>query len=177
MSQEEPSLIRSDHADAAVSVTGGDTGFQPSFKPENVPQIKVPDVPEDATGLPPEALAHIPTLTERVPAQTPAKTPTQSPTQSQPQERAVGEAVPVLEVPAQEQAQDVVEASLETETKADETGDLAPVDEPFVEELTQEPEVEADTWVQQLQVRMDRLIEDIHTLNDRLDRLENKTKV
>jgi ATP-binding cassette subfamily B multidrug efflux pump len=46
------------------------------------------------------------------------------------------------------------------------------------DEATQEPEVQADTWVEQLQVRMDRLMDDIHALNDRLDRLEkNKTKV
>ena len=46
-----------------------------------------------------------------------------------------------------------------------------------VEQDAQEPEPEADTWVEHMQVRMDRLMDDIHTLNDRLDRLENKTKV
>lgn len=129
MSQEEPSLIRPDHADTAVSVTGGDAGFQSGFKPENVPQINLPDVPQDAAGLPPEALAHIPTLTEWVP-------------------EASDEALPP---------------------------ELT--DEPQAIEQTQEPEVQADTWVQQMQVRMDRLMDDIHNLNDRLDQLENKTKV
>lgn len=133
MSQEEPSLIRPDHADTAVSVTGGDAGFQSGFKPENVPQINLPDVPQDAAGLPPEALAHIPTLTERVPATS---------DEAQPPE------------PADEAT-----------------------DEPQAIEQTQEPEVQADTWVQQMQVRMDRLMDDIHNLNDRLDQLENKTKV
>ena len=38
---------------------------------------------------------------------------------------------------------------------------------------------QADTWGEQLQVRMGKLTDDIHTLNVRLDRLEerNKTKV
>ena len=147
MSQDESSLIRPDHADAAVSVTGGDTGFQAGFKPENVPHINLPDVPQDATGLPPEALAHIPTLTERVPA---------------------GDTVPVLEVSPED----------DTATNAQPleiTDELTDATE--VAEQTQELEVEADTWVQQMQVRMDRLMDDIHNLNDRLDRLENKTKV
>ena len=86
MSQDEPSLIRPDHADAAVSVTGADTGFQAGFKPETVPQINLPDVPQDATGLPPEALAHIPTLTERVPAISDDAAP------------SAGDTVPVLEL-------------------------------------------------------------------------------
>ncbi len=156
MSQDEPSLIRPDHADAAVSVTGGDTGFQAGFKPETVPQINLPDVPQDAAGLPPEALAHIPTLTERVPAASGDSEPT------------AGDTVPTLVVP------------LEDDTTADaqsqETTD-ALTDSAEVAEQTQEPEVQADTWVQQMQVRMDRLMDDIHTLNDRLDQLENKTKV
>jgi len=45
MSQDEPSLIRPDHPDAAVSVTGGDAGIQAGFKPEHVPHIHLPDPP------------------------------------------------------------------------------------------------------------------------------------
>jgi hypothetical protein len=156
MSQDEPSLIRPDHADAAVSMTGGDTGFQGGFKPENVPHINLPDVPQDATGLPPEALAHIPTLTERVTANSDDSIP------------PTGVTVPTLEVP------------LEGETAIDEKPlEIADgqTDATEVVEQTQEPQVEADTWVQQMQVRMDRLMDDIHNLNDRLDQLENKTKV
>lgn len=152
MSQEEPSLIRPDHADEAVSVAGGDTGFQSGFKPENVPQINLPDVPQDATGLPPEALAHIPTLTERVPA---ASDEASSPP---------GDTVPTLEM--------LPDDEIVTEAQPSE-----PMDAPDEAEPTQEPEVQADTWVEQMQVRMDRLMDDIHNLNDRLDRLENKTKV
>ena len=138
MSQQEPSLVRPDHADAPVSVTGEDTGFTPSFKPDNVPKLSVPDLPDDATGLSPEALAQVPTLTDQV------DTP--------PELTHDDEASP--DVPLQEDAEKLALA-----------------------QDTQEPEPEADTWVQQIQVRMDRLMDDIHTLNDRLDRLENKTKV
>jgi len=156
MSQDEPSLIRPDHADAAVSMTGGDTGFQAGFKPENVPHINLPDVPQDATGLPPEALAHIPTLTERVPATSDDSAP------------PAGDTVPVLEVPPED--------ITITQTQPLEITVEQP-DATEVAEQTQEPQVEADTWVEQMQVRMDRLMDDIHNLNDRLDRLENKTKV
>ncbi len=156
MSQEEPSLIRPDHADVSVSVKGGDAGFQAGFKPENVPQINLPDVPQDATGLPPEALAHIPTLTERVPAA--SDDATSPPGDTVPTLEVLTEDEPVTDVPTLELAQEATEAA-------------------EVAKQTQEPQVEADTWVQQMQVRMDRLIDDIHNLNDRLDRLENKTKV
>ncbi len=42
----------------------------------------------------------------------------------------------------------------------------------------QESEVpaQADTWGEQLQVRMGKLTDDIHTLNARLDRLEERNK-
>lgn len=164
MSQEEPSLIRPDHADAAVSVTGEDTVFKSGFQPEHVPQIHLPDVPQDATHLPPEALAHIPTLTERVSAQADAQQPPHTDT------------VPVLELPSDEADAPREEANPQDSPLAIEMDDALQEDTEL-SEPTQEPEVEADTWVQQMQVRMDRLMDDIHTLNDRLDRLENKTKV
>jgi outer membrane murein-binding lipoprotein Lpp len=43
----------------------------------------------------------------------------------------------------------------------------------------QDQAAQADTWGEQLQARMGKLTDDIHTLNARLDRLEerNKTKV
>jgi hypothetical protein len=46
-------------------------------------------------------------------------------------------------------------------------------------EPIQDTSVQADTWVEELHVRMGKLTGDIHTLNARLDRLEerNKTKV
>ena len=42
--------------------------------------------------------------------------------------------------------------------------------------LAQEPEVQADTWHEQMQVRMTKLTGEIQTLNDRLDRLEQRAK-
>jgi hypothetical protein len=64
------------------------------------------------------------------------------------------------------------------------------VDEPVIEaapidavieqsSAIQDVPVQADTWGEQLQVRMGKLTDDIHTLNARLDRLEerNRTKV
>ncbi len=40
--------------------------FEPAFQPESIPQISVPDLPEDAVGLTAEALAQVPTLTDQV---------------------------------------------------------------------------------------------------------------
>jgi hypothetical protein len=49
--------------------------------------------------------------------------------------------------------------------------------EPEPVEIQDEP-TQADTWTEELHVRMGKLTDDIHTLNARLDRLEerNKTK-
>ena len=151
MSQQEANLVRPDHADAPVSVTGEDSGFQPSFKPDNVPKLSVPDLPEDATGLSPEALAQVPTLTDQVHAP----------------EASAAETSPDSATPAPEPALQAQRQSGSPPSEAPEV----------LAQVAQEPEAEADTWIDQMQVRMDRLMEDIHTLNDRLDRLENKTKV
>lgn len=45
-----------------------------------------------------------------------------------------------------------------------------------IEEAPQEPEIEADTWHELMQVRMTKLSGEIQTLNDRLDRLEQRAK-
>lgn len=128
--------------------------FEPGYQPETLPQITVPDLAEDAQGLSAEALAKVPTLTELVEP----------------------EAAPVDET-----HEEVSEEVLSTE----------PTQEPIAIEAAQpdseqEPEMpaqaqpaQADTWGEQLQARMGKLTDDIHTLNARLDRLEerNKTKV
>ena len=44
-------------------------------------------------------------------------------------------------------------------------------------EAAQELGPEADTWVEQMQVRIEKLTEEIHMLNDRLDRFEKLPKV
>ena len=127
--------------------------FEPGYQPETLPQITVPDLAEDAQGLSAEALAKVPTLTELVE-----------------QEAAVDET-----------HEEVSEEGQPTE----------PTQEPIAIEAAQpdseqEPEMpaqaqpaQADTWGEQLQARMGKLTDDIHTLNARLDRLEerNKTKV
>jgi hypothetical protein len=44
------------------------------------------------------------------------------------------------------------------------------------EDMAQEPQDRADTWQEQMQVRMTKLSGDIQTLNDRLDRLEQRAQ-
>jgi len=44
------------------------------------------------------------------------------------------------------------------------------------EEPIQDTPVQADTWVEELHVRMGKLTDDIHTLNARLDRLDERNK-
>ena len=55
-----------------------------------------------------------------------------------------------------------------------------PVTEPElpdeIDAVPQEPVAQADTWHEQMQVRMTKLTGEIQTLNDRLDRLEQRAK-
>ncbi len=125
--------------------------FEPGYQPENLPQLHVPDLPADAQSLSAEALAQVPTLTELVEPE-PAAEVTQTHDVAEPAE------------PPEE-----VEAATDPEAVAAEPDS----------ELIQEPPAQADTWAEQLQARMGKLSDDIHTLNARLDRLEerNNTKV
>ena len=121
--------------------------FEPSFQPGTVPQITVPDLPDDVQGLSVEALSQVPTLTELV---------------------EIEEKEEIVETEE--------EGSLEPEVEDEEQAE--PVLELVAEEI-QEPPSQADTWAQELQVRMGKLSDDIHTLNARLDGLEKliNTKV
>ncbi len=123
--------------------------FEPSFQPGTVPQITVPDLPDDVQGLSVEALSQVPTLTELVEIE-----------EEKEETEAEGPSEPELEpaVEGEEQAEPVLE---------------------LVAEEIQEPPSQADTWAQELQVRMGKLSDDIHTLNARLDGLEKliNTKV
>ena len=121
--------------------------FEPSFQPGTVPQITVPDLPDDVQGLSVEALSQVPTLTELV---------------------EIEEKEEIVETEE--------EGSLEPEVEDEEQAE--PVLELVAEEI-QEPPSQADTWAQELQVRMGKLSDDIHTLNVRLDELEKliNTKV
>ncbi len=128
--------------------------FEPGYQPETLPQITVPDLAEDAQGLSAEALAKVPTLTELVEPEASSVDAAH--------DEAAKEAVP--SEPAQEPiAIEAAQADSEQEP----------------EMTAQDQAAQADTWGEQLQARMGKLTDDIHTLNARLDRLEerNKTKV
>lgn len=130
--------------DVADGINPQEPPFEPGYQPETLPHISVPDLADDAQGLTAEALAHVPTLTERV--------------------DATGDEVePAQENPAASES------------------DIAPVSEQTpdnVPSVIQDTPVQADTWGQELYARMGKLTDDIHSLNARLDRLEerNKTK-
>jgi len=127
--------------------------FEESFKPGALPQITVPDLPEDATGLSAEAMSNIPTLTD-----------------------LVGDLASEPVVPNYVAPQVVSPAATEKaepdEVFKDENSEAVSLE-------TQDSPAQADQWRAVLQARMGKLTGDIHTLNSRLDRLEglNKTKV
>jgi hypothetical protein len=129
--------------------------FEPGYQPGTLPQLSVPDLAEDAQGLSAEALANVPTLTDLVEPE-----------------------VALAEV-AEEAAELAIEVSesAEVSQNAELPEDSQSAAEP--DALAQDEPAQADTWGEQLQVRMGKLTDDIHTLNARLDRLEerNKTKV
>lgn len=121
--------------------------FEPGYQPETLPKIQVPDLPEDAQGLTAEALAQVPTLTELVDGEVVAQTPESA--DSAPLAPPVAAAQEVLSPAATQASPD---------------------------EMIQAEPAQADTWSEQLHVRMGRLTDDIHTLNARLDRLEERSK-
>ncbi|MFM2428001.1 MAG: hypothetical protein RL707_1828 [Pseudomonadota bacterium] len=127
MSHEHDNPSHTD-ASAPEGIHADPAPFEPSFQPGSLPNLSVPDLPDDAQGLSAEALAQVPTLTDLV---------------------------------HDEPGQEI----------------LAEPAEPAA--VTQETPVEADTWVEGLHVRMGKLTDEIHTLNARLDGLEeqNKAKV
>ncbi len=128
--------------------------FEQGYQPGTLPQISVPDLAEDAQGLTAEALSKVPTLTELVDAQAESTDATHD-----------------------EVAQTLVSSDAEEAPVAMAAGhgDSAPE----LQAPAQADAAQADTWGEQLQARMGKLTDDIHTLNARLDRLEerNKTKV
>jgi hypothetical protein len=131
MSQEHDKS-KSDDAPLEDEIHPESAPFEPSYQPETLPQITVPDLAEDAQGLSAEALAQVPTLTDLVDA-----------------------------------------------TAADgigESGAFA-LEKPEPDSEIQDTPAQADTWVEELQVRMEKLNDDIHTLNARLDRLEERNKI
>jgi FtsZ-binding cell division protein ZapB len=128
--------------------------FEPGYQPGTLPQLNVPDLAEDAQGLTAEALANVPTLTELVEPE------------AAPAEVVNDEAAEVLESCEPNETAVAIEA--------------AQASSPEEAEVPAQAEAaQADTWGEHLQARMGKLTDDIHTLNVRLDRLEerNKTKV
>ena len=129
--------------------------FEPGYQPGSLPKISVPDLAADAEGLSAEALARVPTLTEQV--------------------------APVAEPPFTDEAEpDAVQPEVALDVQAppvEALADQQPAAE--IQAPAQDEAAQADTWTEVLHARMGKLNDDIHTLNARLDRLEerNKTKV
>ena len=139
------------HAHAEIQLEP--SPFEEGFKPESLPRISVPDLPKDAQGLSAEALSKVPTLTELV---------------------GDGHAEPLApEYKVPHSVHPVSpEESEHTQAVHDEIQEAAGSE-------AQDNPAQADLWTEELQVRMGKLTDDIHTLNARLDLLEqpNKTKV
>jgi phage terminase small subunit len=91
-------------------------------------------------------------------------------------EDAVGVSAEVLAEAAIPTLTEQVEPAIEQEAEAVEETALETQTEPEAEDPPQEPEAQADTWHEQMQVRMSKLTGEIQTLNDRLDRLEQRAK-
>ena len=125
--------------------------FEPGYQPGTLPQLSVPDLPEDAQGLTAEALAKVPTLTDLVQPE---------PESAQAQDDAGAEVLAPSEPDVVSAVADPAQAASSEESEAPAQADAA----------------QADTWGEQLQVRMGKLTDDIHTLNARLDRLEERNK-
>jgi hypothetical protein len=121
--------------------------FEPSYQPETLPKISVPDLAEDVQGLSAEALAQVPTLTEEAPGKDLVDIHSEQPEVMDPQ--ALHEHADIQAEPASPEL----------------------VETPIQDEPTQ-----ADTWGEVLHARMGKLTGDIQTLNIRLDRLEERNK-
>jgi len=125
--------------------------FEAGFQPGTLPQISVPDLPEDATGLSAEALSNIPTLTELV---------NDMPAELVVPKFKAPQAVPPI----------ATEKAEQTQVFKDESPESAGLE-------AQDSPAQADLWSEELQTRMVKLTGDIHTLNARLDRLEELNKI
>jgi hypothetical protein len=150
MSQEHEPSNPSEAPEVSGVIHTEASPFEPGFKPGTVPHITVPDLPDDVQGLSAEAMSQVPTLTELVDEQSELE----------------------VEADESEPAVEPVEPDETQEPDQPQVSDLA-------EEAIQEEPPQADTWAEELQVRMGKLTDEIHTLHARLDALENQivTKV
>jgi len=208
------SMERTGHASATSGTSPArDAGFAPDT-PESLPKLHVPGLPDDATGLPPEALSgDVPTLTDSVSphelaseafeviASDGVAQAVEEPVAPAP----VAVAPPVVDAPPPEpvvaeevlepRVESIPELAVDAPPAAPETAKAPPLAAAEVaEELAAEAETEADaslalaeaaqeeaaaadTWVAQMQIRIEGLTEEIRVLNDRLDRFEKQSKV
>jgi hypothetical protein len=137
--------------EADILSNKGHETFEPAFESDQVPRIRVPNVPEDSQGLSARELAQVPTLDEPEAVHTP---------------EAEKKATPTVESIAKEAL--VLSASVLVELDA----------LPILDEVhTQEMPVHVDTWAEGLRKRSEKLTEEIRQLHERLDVLEEKSKV
>ena len=137
--------------EADVLSNKGHETFEPAFESDQVPRIQVPNLPEDAQGLSAKELAQVPTLDAPVSKSTPEEAKETTPQAENPP--------PETETPS---------ASVLDEL------DALPV---LDEEHAQEMPIHVDTWIEVLHKRTEKLTEEIRQLHERLDVLEEKSKV
>jgi hypothetical protein len=165
MKSEEDKIIRPGHEDESVQVTDESVDFVPAYQPETMTKITVPNLPDDARGMSAEALAKIPTLTEQqvvavLEEAIPQPVSEHVPTPVLVQEPASEDAASPSVVPAQAELSDVPQLEFAAELQT-----------------AQDTPPETDSWLEQCQIRIGHLGEEIQKLNDRLDQLEQTTKV
>ena len=137
--------------EADVLSNKGHETFEPAFESDQVPRIQVPNLPEDAQGLSAKELAQVPTLDAPESKHSPEEAKETTPQAENPP--------PETETPS---------ASVLDEL------DALPV---LDEEHAQEMPIHVDTWIEVLHKRTEKLTEDIRQLHERLDVLEEKSKV
>lgn len=176
--QQRANLVRPEHADQNVPIDGESQAFAPD-SPESIPKLHVPGLSPDATSVPPEALrGDVPTLTDPFIPEVAPTPPLPQADLSAPaaQETAADASREVALVPEQPHDPDLDEASDLEDLQADANEQEAQQEQAEALEA-QEPEAEADTWTAQMQVRIEKLTDEISQLNDRLDRFEKLPKV
>ena len=136
--------------EADVLTPKGHETFEPAFESDQVPHIKVPNLPEDAQGLSAKELAQVPTLGE-------------------PNAKNTLEAAQQV-LPKADSA--VLEAKEPSPSVLDELDALPVLDEVH----SQETPIRVDTWIEVLHKRTEKLTEEIKLLHARLDVLEEKSK-
>ena len=182
MKSEEDTIIRSEHEGGSAHASAESAEFVPGYQPERMTKITVPGLSEDASGMSAEALANIPTLTEQVAHEVakakpePVADPVSTPALRQEPVAASDPVSPSPPAPTQPSSQ-VDPAPAEALPSEAEVDDLPHAETALAQQGAQDTSPEADSWLEQCQVRIDHLNDEIQQLNDRLDQLEQTTKV